>query len=95
MVVLKVKIVQECKESKVEIYKSIWDLVFKCNDNIIQFNSIQLSQEYSNQSNMRKKKDQTWTQDVTEFGLKMPTSPGHSTSNNWCWGEILKIVLHL
>jgi hypothetical protein len=31
MVVLKVKIVQECKEPKVEMYKLIWDLVFKCN----------------------------------------------------------------
>jgi hypothetical protein len=31
MVILKVKIVQECKESKVEMYKLIWGLVFKCN----------------------------------------------------------------
>jgi hypothetical protein len=42
-----------------------------------------------------KKKNQTRTQDVTEFGLKMPTSPGPSTSNNWGWAEILKIILHL
>jgi hypothetical protein len=85
MVVLKVKIVQKYKEPKVEMYKSIWGLVFKCNDSEIQFNSIQLSQEYSNQRNVRKekkRKDQTRTQDVTEFGLKMPTSPRLSTSNN-------------
>jgi hypothetical protein len=46
---------QECKEPKVEMYKSIWDLMFKCNGSGIQFNSIQFSQEYSNQRNMRKK----------------------------------------
>jgi hypothetical protein len=40
MVVLKVKIVQECKESNVEIYKLIWGLVFKCNGSGIQFNTI-------------------------------------------------------
>jgi hypothetical protein len=56
MVVLKVKIVQECKEPKVEMYKSIWGLVFKCNGSGIQFNSIQFSQEYSNQRNMKKEK---------------------------------------
>jgi hypothetical protein len=84
MVVLKVKIVQEYKKSRVEMYKPIWGLVFKCNGNEIQFNSIQFSQEYSNQRNMRKEKekDQTRTQDVTEFGLKMPMYPGLSTSNN-------------
>jgi hypothetical protein len=88
--------VQECKEPKVKMYKPIWGLVFKCNGRRIQFNSIQFSQEYSNQRNMRKKKKKSKrTQDVTEFGLKMPTSPGHSTSNNWGWAEILKIVLHL
>jgi hypothetical protein len=48
--------VQECKEPKVEMYKSIWDLMFKCNDSGIQFKSIQFSQEYSNQRNMRKEK---------------------------------------
>jgi hypothetical protein len=70
--------------------------VFKCNGSGIQFNLIQFSQEYSNQRNMRKKrKNQTRTQDVTEFGLKMPTSPGLSTSNNWGWAETLKKVLHL
>jgi hypothetical protein len=73
--------VQDCKEPKVEIYKPIWGLVFNCNGSEIQFNSIQFSQEYSNQRNMRKK-DQTRTQDFTEFGLKMPTSPGLSTFNN-------------
>jgi hypothetical protein len=43
----------------------------------------------------RKRKDQTRTQNITEFGLKMPTSSRLSTSNNWVWAEILKIVLHL
>jgi hypothetical protein len=38
------------------MYKPIWRLVFKCNGNGIQFNSIQFSQEYSNQRNMRKEK---------------------------------------
>jgi hypothetical protein len=56
MVVLKVKIEQECKEPKVEMYKSIWGLVFKCNGSEIQFNTIQFSQEYSNQRNARKEK---------------------------------------
>jgi hypothetical protein len=37
------------------MYKSIWGLVFKCNGSEIQFNSIQFSQEYSNQINVRKK----------------------------------------
>jgi hypothetical protein len=50
------KIVQECKELKVEMYKLIWGLVFKYNGSKIQFNSIQFSQEYSNQINMRKEK---------------------------------------
>jgi hypothetical protein len=39
MVVLNVKIVQECKEPKVEMYKPIWGLVFKCNGGGRQFNS--------------------------------------------------------
>jgi hypothetical protein len=56
MVILNVKIVQEYKRSKVKMYKSIWDLVFKCNGSGIQFNSIQFSQEYSNQRNVRKEK---------------------------------------
>jgi hypothetical protein len=47
---------QECKESKVEMYKTIWGLMFKCNDSGIQFKSIQLSQEYNNQINVRKEK---------------------------------------
>jgi hypothetical protein len=53
---LKAKKVQDCKETKVEMYKPIWGLVFKCNDSGIQFNSIQFSQEYSNQRNVRKEK---------------------------------------
>jgi hypothetical protein len=66
------------------MYKPIWGLVFKCNDSGIQFNTIQFSQEYNNKKNVRKKKrkDQSITQYVTEFGLKMSTSPGLSTSNN-------------
>jgi hypothetical protein len=37
------------------MYKPIWGLMFKCNGSGIQFKSIQFSQEYSNQRNMRKK----------------------------------------
>jgi hypothetical protein len=48
--------VQEYKRSKVKMYKPIWGLVFKCNGSGIQFNSIQFSQEYSNQRNVRKEK---------------------------------------
>jgi hypothetical protein len=52
------------------MYKPIWGLMFKCNGSEIQFKSIQFSQEYSNQRNVRKKnKDKTRTQDVTEFGF--------------------------
>jgi hypothetical protein len=51
---LKTKIVQNYKESKVEMYKPIWALVFKCNGSGRQSNSIQFSQEYSNQRNERK-----------------------------------------
>jgi hypothetical protein len=57
MMIFKVKIVQHCKEPNVELYKPIWGLVFKCNDNGIQFNSIQFSQEYNNQINERKRKE--------------------------------------
>jgi hypothetical protein len=55
MMVLKVKRVQECKKPKVEIYKPIWGLVFKCNDSERQFNSIQFSQEIAIKE-MREKK---------------------------------------
>jgi hypothetical protein len=48
--------VQECKEPKVEMYKPIWGLMFKYNGSRILFKSIQFSQEYSNQRNVRKKK---------------------------------------
>jgi hypothetical protein len=63
--------VQQCKEPKVEMYKPIWGLMFKCNGSGIQFKSIQLLQEYNNQRNMikEKTKDKTRTQDVTEFGF--------------------------
>jgi hypothetical protein len=62
--------VQECKEPKVEMYKPVWGLMFKCNDSEIRFKSIQFSQEYSNQRNVRKEsKDKARTQDVTEFGF--------------------------
>jgi hypothetical protein len=84
---------QECKEPKVEMYKSIWGLVFKCNGSGIQFNShnnIAIKEIWE-----KKRIDQTRTQDVTEFDLKMPTSPGLSTSNNWGWADTLKIILHL
>jgi hypothetical protein len=61
--------------------------------NLIQFNShknIAIKEIWE-----KKRKDQIRTQDVTVFGLKMPTSSGLSTSNNWGWAEILKTVLHL
>jgi hypothetical protein len=76
--------VQDCKEPKVEMYESIWGLVFKYNGRGRQINSIQFSQEYSNQRNERekKRKDQIRIQDIMEFGLKMFTSPGLPTSNN-------------
>jgi hypothetical protein len=45
---------QECKEPTVEMYKPIWGLMFKCNGGGIQFKSIQFSQEYSNQRNVKK-----------------------------------------
>jgi hypothetical protein len=58
MMVLKgQKIVQECKKSKVEMYKLIWGLMFKYNGSGMQFKSIQFSQEYSNQRNVRKEKE--------------------------------------
>jgi hypothetical protein len=38
----------------------------------------------------KKRKDQTRTQGVTKFGLKMPISPRLTTSNNWGWVETLK-----
>jgi hypothetical protein len=57
-------------------------------DNSIQFNS------HNNitikEMREKKRKDQTRTQDVTNFGLKMPTSPGLPTSNNWGWAKTLK-----
>jgi hypothetical protein len=56
MVALNIKIVQEYKELKVEMYKPIWGLMFKCNGSGIQFNLIQFSQEYNNQRNVRKEK---------------------------------------
>jgi hypothetical protein len=56
-------------------------------DNLIWFNShknIEIEEMREN------KKNQTRTQDVKEFSLKIPTSPGLPTSNNWGWAEILK-----
>jgi hypothetical protein len=57
-------------------------------DNSIRFNS------HNNiaikEMRDKKRKDQTRTQNVTEFDLKMPTSPGLPTSNNWGWAETLK-----
>jgi hypothetical protein len=64
------EIIQKCKESNVEMYIPIWNLMFKCNGSGIQFKSIQFSQKYNNQRNARKKsKDKIRTQDVTEFGF--------------------------
>jgi hypothetical protein len=45
---------QKYKELKVEMYKPICGLMFKCNGSGIQFNLIQFLQEYSNQRNTRK-----------------------------------------
>jgi hypothetical protein len=56
--------------------------------NSILFNShnnIAIKETWGN-----KRKDQTKTQDVTDFSLKMPTTPGLSTSNHWGWAETLK-----
>jgi hypothetical protein len=89
IMILKIKIAQVCKKSKVKMYKPIWSLVFKYNGsekNSIWFNShknIAIKEIWE-------KKNQTRTQNVTEFGLKMPTSPGLPTSNNWDWAETLK-----
>jgi hypothetical protein len=62
-------------------------------DNSIQFNS------HKNiaikEIREKKIKDQTRTQDITEFGLKMSASPRLPTSNNWDWAEILKISFTL
>jgi hypothetical protein len=61
--------------------------------NLIRFNShknIAIEEIWE-----KKRKYQTRTQDVTEFGLKMLTSPVLSTSNNWGWAKTLKTVLHL
>jgi hypothetical protein len=58
--------------------------------NLIRFNShknIAIKEIWE-----KKRKEQTRTQDVTEFGLKMATTSGLSTSNNWGWAETL---LHL
>jgi hypothetical protein len=50
----------------------IKQLIFKCNGSGIQFKSIQFSQEYSNQRNVRKKsKDKIRTQNVTKFGFTL------------------------
>jgi hypothetical protein len=84
---------QECKESKVEMYKPIWGLMFKCNGSGIQFNShknITIKEMWK-----KERKDQTRTQDVMKFGLKMSTSLELSTSNIWDWADTLKIILHL
>jgi hypothetical protein len=81
--VFKARIVQDCNESNVEMYKPIWGLVFKCNGIERQFNSIQFSQEYSNQINERKeKKRSNKNTRCNGVRLTMPTSPGLPTSNN-------------
>jgi hypothetical protein len=44
--------------------------MFKCNGSGIRFKTIQFSQEYNNQRNVRKEsKDKARTQDVMEFGF--------------------------
>jgi hypothetical protein len=56
--------------------------------NSIQFNShknIAIKEIW-----VKKRKDQIKTQNVMKFGLKMPTSSGLSTFNNWVWAETLK-----
>jgi hypothetical protein len=61
--------------------------------NLIRFNShknIAIKEIWE-----KNRKDQARTQDVTEFDLKMSTSPGLSIYNNWGWAETLKIILHL
>jgi hypothetical protein len=82
MMVLKIKIVQEYKEPKVEMYKSIWSLVFKCNGSEKQFNLIQFLQEYSNQRNEREEKKSNQNTRCNGVQLEIPTSPGLPTSNN-------------
>jgi hypothetical protein len=74
------------------MYKPIWGLVFKCYSSGIQFNSIQFSQQYSNQRNVRKEKKRS-NKNTIYNGVqfkKMPTSPRLSTSNNWGWAKTLK-----
>jgi hypothetical protein len=83
MMALKARIVQDCKEPNVEMYKPIWGLVFKYNGNGRQFNSIQFSQEYSNQRNERKEKkrsNKNTKYNIVRFTMSM--SPGLPTSNN-------------
>jgi hypothetical protein len=50
-------------------------------DNLILFNSHK-NISIKEIREKKERKDQTRTQDVTEFGLKISTSPGLSTSNN-------------
>jgi hypothetical protein len=49
-------------------------------ENLIRFNSHK--KIAIKEIREKKRKDQIRTQDVTEFGLKMSTSPGLPTSNN-------------
>jgi hypothetical protein len=63
-------------------------------ENLIRFNSHK--KIAIKEIREKKRKDQIRTQDVTEFGLKMSTSPRLPTSNNWGWAEIIKKpLLHL
>jgi hypothetical protein len=74
---------QDCKESKVKMYEPIWSLVFKCNSSERQFNSIHSHKNIAiKEMREKKRKYQTKTHDVTELGLKMPTSSGLLTFNN-------------
>jgi hypothetical protein len=81
--IFKVKKCKNYKEPKIEMYKPIWGLVFKCNGNGRQFNSIQFSQEYNNQINERKEKKRlNKSTRCNGVRLKMLTSPEPLTSNN-------------
>jgi hypothetical protein len=66
MTVFKARIIQDYKEPKVEMYKPI--CVMATEDNLIQFNSHKNKAIKETREN--KRKDQTKTQDITEFGLQ-------------------------
>jgi hypothetical protein len=88
--------VQEYNEPKVEMYKSIWGLVFKCNGSGIQFNTIQFSQEYSNQRNVRKEKKRSNKNTICNgVRLKNAYVSGILNLQQLRLSRNTKIVLHL